>query len=195
MECVVLLVHSRIVSTVLFTYQTPPRSGIHVDIPVHASCSCIKYEIHEILLCLFLFLIPELAVHDVVNVTVTTNEDIWRSNSSTCRRSNSLNLPAVKLNQPAGCVHGFLDGQTMAREVPRVHRFLDGQTLAREVPVFGAPFEEDVFVVGSIDERRFDPETYAIEISELKLAHRGIHRRRETSIACRCLCRKSCSTI
>ncbi|OWF55301.1 exonuclease V-like [Mizuhopecten yessoensis] len=49
-----------------------------------------------------------------------------------------------------------------------VQAFLNGSPLAREVPIFGAPFQEDVFVVGLIDELRFDLETYAIGLSELK---------------------------
>ncbi|XP_033747707.1 exonuclease V-like [Pecten maximus] len=49
-----------------------------------------------------------------------------------------------------------------------VQAFLHGSPLAREVPIFGAPFNEDVFVVGLIDELRFDLETYAIGLSELK---------------------------
>ncbi|XP_069136476.1 exonuclease V-like [Argopecten irradians] len=49
-----------------------------------------------------------------------------------------------------------------------VQAFLNGSPLAREVPIFGAPFQEDVFIVGLIDELRFDLETYAIGLSELK---------------------------
>ncbi|XP_060063729.1 exonuclease V-like [Ylistrum balloti] len=49
-----------------------------------------------------------------------------------------------------------------------IQTFLSGAPLAREVPIFGAPFHEDVFLVGLIDELRFDLETYAIGLSELK---------------------------
>ena len=46
--------------------------------------------------------------------------------------------------------------------------FLNGLTVAREVPVFGIPFDEDVLVIGVIDELRFDPESYVIDLLELK---------------------------
>ncbi|KAL5017219.1 hypothetical protein ScPMuIL_006808 [Solemya velum] len=49
-----------------------------------------------------------------------------------------------------------------------IQNFLNGGLLAREIPVFGAPFSEDVFMVGIIDELRFDPESYTIDLSELK---------------------------
>lgn len=49
-----------------------------------------------------------------------------------------------------------------------IQTFLNNGTLAREIPVFGAPFGEDVFMVGLIDELRFDPESYTIDLSELK---------------------------
>ena len=52
--------------------------------------------------------------------------------------------------------------------ISSVQGFLCGTTLAREIPIFGAPFGEDIFIVGLIDELRFDPETYTIDLQELK---------------------------
>ncbi|XP_062575022.1 exonuclease V-like [Saccostrea cucullata] len=46
--------------------------------------------------------------------------------------------------------------------------FLHGGKVAREVPVFGNPFGENIFVVGLIDELRFDPSNYTIDLLELK---------------------------
>nr|XP_022286184.1 exonuclease V-like isoform X4 [Crassostrea virginica] len=46
--------------------------------------------------------------------------------------------------------------------------FLHGGIVAREVPVFGAPFKEDILIVGLIDELRFDPSNYTIDLIELK---------------------------
>ncbi|KAJ8313057.1 hypothetical protein KUTeg_010430 [Tegillarca granosa] len=46
--------------------------------------------------------------------------------------------------------------------------FLNGITVAREIPILGVPFNEDVMVFGIIDELRFDPDTYTIDLSELK---------------------------
>lgn len=45
---------------------------------------------------------------------------------------------------------------------------LNGQTVAREVPIFGAPFNEDVFIVGLIDELRFDAESFQLDLWEFK---------------------------
>ena len=53
-----------------------------------------------------------------------------------------------------------------------VQIFLDGGKVAREVPIFGSPFEEDVFLVGLIDELRFNPDTFSIELWELKTRKR-----------------------
>lgn len=64
--------------------------------------------------------ISELAVHDVVKVKVTSNEDIW----------------AVKV----------------INLLSSIQSLLHGSPIAREVPIFGAHFDEDVFVVGLIDE-------------------------------------------
>ncbi|WAR01313.1 EXO5-like protein [Mya arenaria] len=50
--------------------------------------------------------------------------------------------------------------------------FLNGGTVAREIPIFGAPFNEGVFIVGLIDELRFDPEMYLMELWELKTRKR-----------------------
>ncbi|XP_052073703.1 exonuclease V-like [Mytilus californianus] len=84
-----------------------------------------------------LHLARELAAHDIVQVQVTSNEDIWAI--------KVLNL------------------------LTAINAFQFGQTIAREVPIFGVPFkEEDIFVVGLIDELRFDPENYTIDLSELK---------------------------
>ncbi|KAK6190139.1 hypothetical protein SNE40_002070 [Patella caerulea] len=83
-----------------------------------------------------LHLARELAVHDTVPVKVTSNEDIW----------------AIKVINLLNAVQGFLNGVT----------------LAREIPIFGAPFQQDVFFVGLIDELRFDPESYNIDLLELK---------------------------
>ncbi|XP_053375121.1 exonuclease V-like [Mercenaria mercenaria] len=83
-----------------------------------------------------LHLARELAVHDVVQVKVTSNEDIW----------------AIKvLNLLSSLVS-----------------LLNGQTIAREVPIFGAPFNEDVFIVGLIDELRFDPSSFQLDLWEFK---------------------------
>lgn len=49
-----------------------------------------------------------------------------------------------------------------------VSTFLHGGNIAREVPVFGAPFNENILVVGLIDELRFDPTNYTIDLNELK---------------------------
>lgn len=49
-----------------------------------------------------------------------------------------------------------------------VQRFLNGDLIAREIPIFGDPFGQGVFVVGIIDELRFDPELYTITMSEFK---------------------------
>lgn len=49
-----------------------------------------------------------------------------------------------------------------------IQGFLCGTILAREIPIFGAPFGEDVFIVGLIDELRFDPDNYTIDLQELK---------------------------
>ncbi|XP_061197682.1 exonuclease V-like [Saccostrea echinata] len=46
--------------------------------------------------------------------------------------------------------------------------FLNGGKIAREVPVFGNPFGGNIFVVGLIDELRFDPSNYTIDMVELK---------------------------
>ena len=45
---------------------------------------------------------------------------------------------------------------------------LNGQTVAREIPIFGAPFDEDVFIVGLIDELRFDPTSFQLDLWEFK---------------------------
>ncbi|XP_052801360.1 exonuclease V-like isoform X2 [Mya arenaria] len=82
----------------------------------------------------------ELAVHDVVNVRVTSNEDIW----------------GIKVLNLINSLQGFLNGGTVAREIP----------------IFGAPFNEGVFIVGLIDELRFDPEMYLMELWELKTRKR-----------------------
>lgn len=49
-----------------------------------------------------------------------------------------------------------------------VSTFLHGGNVAREVPVFGTPFQENILVVGLIDELRFDPKNYSIDLNELK---------------------------
>lgn len=99
----------------------------------HSYKSIFLFECHY---CIFFFLITELAAHDKVDVGVTSNEDIW----------------AVKVINLLMSVQGFLNGQT----------------LAREVPVFGAPFGQDVFIVGLIDELRFDLDQYTVDLSDLK---------------------------
>lgn len=86
------------------------------------------------------FGIAELAVHDVVNVKVTSSEDIW----------------AIKV----------------LNMINAIQVFLNGGKVAREVPIFGAPFDEDVFIVGLIDELRFDPDFFSIELWELKTRQR-----------------------
>ncbi|XP_052229746.1 exonuclease V-like isoform X2 [Dreissena polymorpha] len=78
----------------------------------------------------------ELAVHDIVDVKVTSNEDIW----------------TIKVLNMINAIAGFMNGGS----------------IAREVPIFGAPFEKDVFIVGLIDELRFDPKEFSIELWELK---------------------------
>ena len=85
---------------------------------------------------ILIFSLPELAVHDVVKVKVESSEDIW----------------AIKVLNLISSVQGFLNGVT----------------LAREIPIFGTPFGEDIFIVGLIDELRFDPQTYTIDLQELK---------------------------
>ncbi|KAK3082622.1 hypothetical protein FSP39_000643 [Pinctada imbricata] len=67
-----------------------------------------------------LHLARELACHNVVNVKVTSSEDIWA-------------IKVLNLNTA-------------------VQAFLNGAKLAREVPIFGFPLEQDVFMVGLIDE-------------------------------------------
>ena len=52
--------------------------------------------------------------------------------------------------------------------ISSVQGFLCNTTIAREVPIFGSPFGEDIFIVGLIDELRFDPDTYTIDLQELK---------------------------
>ncbi len=49
-----------------------------------------------------------------------------------------------------------------------IQGFLNGIKVAREIPIFGAPFDKDVFIVGLIDELRFDPDSYTIDLLELK---------------------------
>lgn len=46
--------------------------------------------------------------------------------------------------------------------------FLNGRSVAREIPIFGAPFDCGIFVSGIIDELRFDPVTYDLDLVELK---------------------------
>ena len=46
--------------------------------------------------------------------------------------------------------------------------FHSNGTIAREVPIFGTPFGKNLFVVGFIDELRFDPKMYTIDLVELK---------------------------
>ena len=94
----------------------------------------------DISLALTLTFIPELAVHDVVNVKVTSNEDIW----------------AIKI----------------LNLLTSIQVFFNEGTLAREIPIFGSPFDDDVFVVGLIDEMRFDPQTFVLELWELKTRKR-----------------------
>lgn len=89
---------------------------------------------------LLVFLLSELAVHDVVDVKVTSDEDIW-------------GIKVLNLNNS-------------------VQVFLNNGTLAREVPIFGALFGEDVFLVGLIDELRFDSDLFQIELWELKTRKR-----------------------
>ena len=72
----------------------------------------------------------------MVNVTVTSSEDVWAI--------KVLNL------------------------LTSIQAFANNKTIAREVPIFGAPFNEDVFMVGLIDELRFDPDSYEIDLVELK---------------------------
>ncbi|XP_046366406.2 exonuclease V-like [Haliotis rufescens] len=83
-----------------------------------------------------LHLARELAVHSVVQVKVTSSEDIW----------------ATKVINLFMTIQGFLNGINVAREIP----------------IFGAPFDKDVFIVGLIDELRFDPDSYTIDLLELK---------------------------
>ncbi|XP_060599792.1 exonuclease V-like [Ruditapes philippinarum] len=83
-----------------------------------------------------LHLARELAVHDVVQVKVTSSEDIWAI--------KVLNLLSSLIS------------------------LLNGQTVAREIPIFGAPFDEDVFIVGLIDELRFDPTSFQLDLWEFK---------------------------
>ena len=45
--------------------------------------------------------------------------------------------------------------------------FLAGVPVRREIPIFGAPFE-DVFMIGLIDEIRCDPDTFDLDLVELK---------------------------
>ena len=52
--------------------------------------------------------------------------------------------------------------------VGAIDSFLAGTPVRREIPIFGAPFDEDVFLVGMIDEIRCDPETFVFDILELK---------------------------
>ncbi|KAK3587586.1 hypothetical protein CHS0354_032786 [Potamilus streckersoni] len=49
-----------------------------------------------------------------------------------------------------------------------VQGFLDGIKIAREIPVFGTLYDNDTFLVGLVDELRFDPDNYTIELVELK---------------------------
>ena len=49
-----------------------------------------------------------------------------------------------------------------------VQAFLHGEKIAREIPVFGFPLGEGIFMVGLVDELRFDPDLYTIDLSELK---------------------------
>ena len=98
---------------------------------------CNLLRCNSMLNLYFYHFISELAAHDVVEVKVTSNEDIWAI--------KVLNL------------------------LTAINSFQFGKTIAREVPIFGVPFkDEDVFVVGLIDELRFDNENYTIDISELK---------------------------
>lgn len=78
----------------------------------------------------------ELAVQDIVNIKVTSSEDIW----------------AIKIINLIGVINSFLVG------VP----------IRREIPIFGFPFNEDVFIVGLIDEIRVDSETFDFDILEFK---------------------------
>ena len=45
--------------------------------------------------------------------------------------------------------------------------FLAGVPVKREIPIFGAPFE-DVFMIGLIDEIRCEPDTFDLDLVELK---------------------------
>lgn len=49
-----------------------------------------------------------------------------------------------------------------------IKTFHSNGTLAREIPIFGAPFGKNLFVVGIIDELRFNPSRYTIDLVELK---------------------------
>lgn len=49
-----------------------------------------------------------------------------------------------------------------------IKTFHSNGTLAREIPIFGAPFGKNLFVVGIIDELRFNPGQYTIDLVELK---------------------------
>ena len=49
-----------------------------------------------------------------------------------------------------------------------MQNFLSGTKIMREIPIFGAPFEKDVFIIGMIDEMRFDLEKFTLDIQELK---------------------------
>lgn len=49
-----------------------------------------------------------------------------------------------------------------------VDHFLQGSHIGREIPIFGAPFGQDVFIVGLIDEIKFDFDNFTLDIFELK---------------------------
>jgi len=52
--------------------------------------------------------------------------------------------------------------------VTAILSFLSGRSVAREIPIFGAPFDCGIFVSGIIDELRCDPDTFDIDLVELK---------------------------
>ena len=40
--------------------------------------------------------------------------------------------------------------------------------MRREIPVFGCPFDNEIFIVGQIDEIRVDSDTFCFELLEFK---------------------------
>ena len=59
-------------------------------------------------------------------------------------------------------------GLKVLNVITTILSFLSGRCVAREIPIFGVPFGCGIFVSGIIDELRCDPDSFDLDLVELK---------------------------